>query len=295
MPRRARQHLVSLYKNFFLSRKQWNVILDKEIRSIEKVHSPLYENTCLHTAVVFDCSTASYRQWLTRAKSSFLNVRYPHKKALEFFFSAMLLNIQKDDIVLDAAGGRSEYLSNIRNVVGCRNLYVNDQIYSTGNVKRGGVNFVGGDVTAIGLPDGAVTKIACHHAVEHFRGDKDARFVLEISRLLKTGGRACILPLFIADRYAEVWNIKPESCYDQRAMCIEDPSSSLPGGKDDGHFARIYDSRALSERVLATADSASLRATIMECTLDGQAVPDMSLNFGSRINRPLRALVLEKV
>ena len=38
-----------------------------------------------------------------------------------------------------------------------------------------------------------------------------------------------------------------------------------------------------------------LKSRLVECTLDGEEIPDMSVNFGSRINRPLRALVLEKV
>ncbi len=96
---------------------------------------------------------------------------------------------------------------------------------------------IGGDVSAINL----------------LRADIDTRFVSEASRLLKPNGTACIIiPLFLSNTYAEVWNIKPENHYDGRAIILLDRTASLPGAKDDGHFAIIYDLQSLTEKILKT-------------------------------------------
>lgn len=289
------KRIVSWYRNRYLNRKRRNRILDSTIRPVDKLDRHLLESTFCNGVESFDRSSDKFWCWLGKAESSYLKYQYTHKKALEFFFSAQLLEIRSDDIVLDAAGGRSEYLTQIKRHCGCQELYLNDQIFTDTPPDVNGVKIVGGDVTTMALPDSSVTKIACHHAIEHFRGDKDIKFITELSRLLRPGGRACIIPLFLSDSYAEVWNTKPETCYDARAMSIEDFTATLPGAANDGHFARIYDYKALIERVLVPARSASLRCKIIECTLDGNPVPDMSVNFGSKINRPLRALLFDKV
>lgn len=287
--------IYSSFKDIYWRRKKWNVILDVKIHPLNKIERAINDDKRFPLVESLDQTSDSFWQWLGKAKSSFLNYKYPHKKALEFFFSAKLLDIRTDDIVLDAAGERSEYLLQIKHNTLCPNLYLNDQIYTDHSVKVDGISVVGGDVTTIGLPDSSVTKIACHHAIEHFRDDKDIKFILEVARLLRKGGKACIIPLFLSDIYAETWNIQSETRYDSRALRIVDKTSSLPGANEDGHFARIYDCQAFMERIHKTADVASLSLKIIECTLDGRMIPDMSINFGSKINCPLRALVLEKV
>ncbi len=57
--------------------------------------------------------------------------------------------------------------------------------------------------------------------------------------------------------------------------------------------ARIYSFRALRSRILNLFSRFNLEWTIITCTLDGNDIPDMNVNFGSKINQPLRAMLLE--
>lgn len=153
---------------------------------------------------------------------------------------------------------------------------------------------VGGDISEINLPDSTLTKLSCHHAFEHFYDDKDIHFIREIARLLKPKGRACIIPLFLADRYVECWNIDHKVLFDASAELIVDKSSSIPGVDDDGHFARFYSANAFKYRIIEVAKDVNLSLSIVTCRLSGCDLPDMDKNFGSKLNYPLRALVLEK-
>ena len=281
-----------------------------------------------HRIVRFDRNSTEFWVWIKKCDlQEFQRYSYPHKKALEFFFSTQLLEIKNEDIVLDAAGGKSDYLITVNNFVHPSKLILQDHIYpvrmprlssedgikskfyseeginapfehSNGvynNTKeKNGILTIGGDVTEILLPEKSVDKISCHHAFEHFQENKDYLFVKEVSRLLKIGGKAVIIPLFISTSHIESWNTKKAEQFDKDAQLLIDETASLPGGDTDGHFARIYSPEALRIRILDRLNELGLAWTIVDCTLDGKNIPDMSLNVGAKINCPLRALVLTK-
>jgi len=244
--------------------------------------------------LTFDRKTEDFYRWVKNSGlKEFQRYSYPHKKALEFFFSAHILEIKSGDIILDAAGGRSNYLSAVKNTFNPSQLILVDHIYSEKNEKDD-ILIIGGDISKISLPNTSVDKIACHHAFEHFQQNIDVIFIEEISRLLKPKGRAVIIPLFIAKEYIECWNIYRSNKFDSNSKLIVDKTASLPGSDNDGHFARIYSPLALYSRILNFSKEVGLNWKIVTCTLKGQYLPDMKLNFGAKINKPLRALVLEK-
>lgn len=217
----------------------------------------------------------------------------PYKKRLEFIFTARLLELSPGDKLLDAAGGKSPYLDFARSYFGINDVYLSDHIY-TGISIHEGLTIVGGAVDSINLPDGSINKIACHHAFEHFKKDTDINFIRTISRLLANKGLACITPLFISDQYVECWNINHPNTFDSNANLLIDKSASLPGGDDDGHFARIYDIAAFTKRIITPVKETRLRAEIYELRLDNKIVPDMRKEFGSKLNAPMRALLIRK-
>lgn len=267
----------------------YNRFLDETVHSLEE---QALGNEVEH--VVLDLNSNQFRRWLAEAGFSKKDRNFRQKKALEFFFSSSILSPGEEDAVLDAAGGRSLYLDAVRNLYGSRRLYLQDQIYQGREVGEGGLTFVGGDAANIPLPDGSITRLACHHAFEHFQGDTDIRFIREVSRLLGTEGKACLIPLFLADQYVECWNIPCDTRFDENARLIVDISATLPGGDEDGHFCRIYDLQALEDRVVKTALGCGLEIRIVTCRLGGRDIPDLKRDLGSRLNHPLRALVLEK-
>ncbi len=270
-------------------KKQWNLIIDQSISPIQKIEM-------LELSVsISDLPSDSYWSWLYATDLLYRDLYYPHKKALEFFFSQHLLKISVNDKLLDAAGGRPIYLEAIRETSGCRNLFLCDHVYEGITEDSLGIKTIGGEVTRIHLPAASISKISCHHAFEHFQNDADIKFIEEIGRLLSPGGLACLIPLFLSDQYVECWNIPQIQTFDPQAELIIDDTASLPGNDDDGHFARIYDVRSLEQRVINTALKNNLRLKIIECRLDGQILPDMKKNFGSILNQPLRSLVLKKL
>jgi SAM-dependent methyltransferase len=61
---------------------------------------------------------------------------------------------------------------------------------------------IGGNAAEMPLEDGFATKMAFHCSFEHFEDDTDIRFIEEAYRLLRNGGRLCILPLYVFTEYA---------------------------------------------------------------------------------------------
>ncbi len=283
--------IIQFVKNRWRGYRGRNLKLDKEtiLMSDEAIAKLLGKEI-----IRFDRGSNDFWQWLKLAKlSEFLGYSYPHKKALEFFFSSQLLEISEEDVILDAAGGESNYLLGIKHTFHPAKLILHDQIYDVFEEKDG-ILTIDGDISSIPLPDNSVDKISCHHAFEHFQGDKDILFIKEIARLLKPGGKAAIIPLFISEKYIECWNIKHYGAFDSKAELLIDTTATLPGGPADGHFARIYSPEILRNRILNLAENVGLTWSIITCKLDRQDTPDMSLNLGAKINSPLRALLLEK-
>lgn len=270
--------------------KQWNIIIDEAVTVLEtsKLH-PL----CKH--VYSNKDEATFREWIKNTDLQFKHLDYNPKKALEFFFSMELLEINPQDHLLDAAGGESGYLDALRETKGCLNVYLSDHIYSGLHINSSGLKIVGGDIGCIALPDRSVDKIACHHAFEHFKRGKDIDFIREIGRLLRPGGRACLIPLFLVTAYTECWNIDHDRLFDDKAQLLIDKTASIPGAENDGHFARLYDPAAFQRRILVAAKKSRLIPTIVTCQIDGNDLPDMNKNFGSKLNYPLRALLLDKM
>lgn len=279
----------AIQRNRLEYRKRRNITIDNHLLPISE---GLFESLC--NIAVLDLPESRFRTWIEKSKLPFRFDKFPHKKALEFFFSSYILEFNENDVILDAAGGKSGYLDAIKKIHGCNNLYLHDQIFPESFDHSSHVRIVGGDICSIDIPGSTITKISCHHSFEHFKGDKDTGFIGEVGRLLKPGGRACIIPLFLMNYYAECWNIDQAQRFDNRAELIIDKTATIPGDDTDGHFARFYDTDALTSRVLQPARHSSLKATLVICRLDGEDQPDMEKNFGSRLNKPLRALLLEK-
>ncbi len=270
-------------------RRTWNVKIDKHAKPLAEKD---LDNICPHR--VISLTEVDFKEWLGKTSLPFRDNLFPHKKALEFFFTQAILDPAPEDHVMDAAGGRSGYLEALRTLRGCRHLYLTDHIYDGHSLTPDGYHVVGGDISSIELPDNSLTRISCHHAFEHFKGDRDSGFIKEIARLLRPGGKACIIPAFLTTSYVECWNERPTTQFDPEAEVLMDRTASIPGAEDEGYFARFYSMDAFKQRVLDVALSRGLEARLITCKLDGRDIPDMVRNFGSALNCPMRALVLSK-
>ena len=119
------------------------------------------------------------------------------EKSLEHYLVAILLDLQKDDVYIDIANNSSPTPEIYHRLYGC-NVYRQDLLFSPG--IHG--NVIGGDAGAMPVADGFATKMALHCSFEHFEQDADIRFVAEAGRVLSSGGKLCIVPLYLFTAYA---------------------------------------------------------------------------------------------
>lgn len=119
------------------------------------------------------------------------------EKSLEHYLAAKLLNLSREDIYIDIANANSPAPEIYHKLYGCK-VYRQDLLFPEG--VHG--NVIGGDAGNMPIEDGFATKMALHCSFEHFEQDSDIRFIKEASRVLRKGGKLCIVPLYLFNRYA---------------------------------------------------------------------------------------------
>jgi len=246
----------------------------------------------------FNINKEGYERWVQQYFPKWVNQfgYLMHKKLLEFFTTFSLLDISDEDIYMDAAGGQKSYASGLT----AKKIYLQDRIISQdlrfdiGNR----VEYIECDAGKITLPNESIDKISCHHSFEHFQYDSDISFIKEVQRLLRLNGKCCIIPIFIANHYAELTDqLTFRKKFDSKSKIIIDPTATLPGGKSCGNYARIYSVEAFRKRVIKNINHSKFKVTIVELRMDGERVPDLTLQCHKSVtalNRPYRAMLIER-
>ncbi len=243
-----------------------------------------------------DFSAQSLRAWVAHWYPHHPARDYRHKKTFEFFVTCQLLQPGHEDVLLDVGGAQRTYIDKTC----CRRKIVQDvRIAPAFRAEFGDqLELVEGNAARIDLASGSVTRIACHHAFEHFQADADMGFIEEIKRLLALGGLCCVVPLLIGRDYIEVTDDPTFALHgDARAHYVVDPSAALSGGAESGSFARIYDCRAFKERILSQLDPRWFKTVLIQPHIDHQPMPDLTLPIHrtvTAVNRPYRALLIER-
>jgi SAM-dependent methyltransferase len=164
-----------------------------------------------------------------------------HEKSLEHFIAAELLALQGDDVYIDVASEGSPVPEIYARLYGCRS-FRQDLSYPPG--LNG--DTIGGDAAAMPVPDCFASKLGLHCSFEHFEGDADVRFARSLQRVLRPGGRVCIVPLYLYDTYAIQTDPQVSAPagvrFEEDAVLYLDPSWQNRHG-------RFYDARHLAERV----------------------------------------------
>lgn len=119
------------------------------------------------------------------------------EKSLEHYLAAELLNLSKEDIYIDIANANSPTPEIYHNLYGCK-VYHQDLWFPKG--IHG--NIIGGDASNMPIKDGFATKMALHCSFEHFEQNSDILFIREACRVLQKGGKLCILPFYLYNKYA---------------------------------------------------------------------------------------------
>lgn len=180
-------------------------------------------------------------------------------------------------VYVDVAGtADSPYHEMLRLLAGTPKVYIQDLKFPPG--VNG--NMIGGSAADLPLPDASVDAMTLHCSIEHFEGDADTGFVKEAGRVLRPGGKVCIVPLYLG----------------QYPFILCDPSwgRDITADKDTVvHFnprwgerhGRFYSGETLSARILRPAEESGLAARIMHFKNVLDLNPEAYTHFG---------LILEK-
>lgn len=174
------------------------------------------------------------------------------EKSLEHYLAAKLLQLSPDDVYIDIAAAGSPVSSIYGRLWGCQ-TYRQDWVFPTGLHR----DVIGGDASKMPVSDGFATKMAMHCSFEHFEGDSDIRFISEASRVLRRGGRLCILPLYLFERYAI--QTDPSSYPKGGVKFEQDAELFCSKGWGERH-GRFYDPPHLASRIISNLGN--LRPTI---------------------------------
>lgn len=188
-----------------------------------------------------------YTNYYNSIKSSFA------EKTLEHYLAMKLLDLNEHDVYIDIANARSPTPEIYQKLHGCK-TYRQDLIFEPG--FHG--DTIGGDASAMPLPNGFASAMALHCSFEHFEGDTDIRFIREAKRVLIPGGRMCILPLYTFFKYAIQTDPKayPDFKIEEKAIIYH----ALGWGNRHGRF---YDVPHLINRVRNNLDGMKMKIYII--------------------------------
>lgn len=176
------------------------------------------------------------------------------EKALEHYVGARLLELGPDDVYVDVGADNSPFAEIAERLYGCTS-YRLDGAYRPGLHGR----CLGSDVGSIGLPDGSVDKMAAHCAFDHFQGDADRAFLREAARLIRPGGRLCILPLYLSDVTTNF--VDPSAWLTPPSLDLDVRVAEVPGWGYE--FTRYYSPEAFLALV---SRQAALSLRVFEIT-----------------------------
>ena len=99
-----------------------------------------------------------------------------------------------DDVFVDIASCSSPFADIVERLDNCI-AYRQDLDFPPGVNGR----TIGGSAEHLPIADGFFSRMTLHCSFEHFEGDADIGFVKEAGRVLRPGGAACILPLYVSE------------------------------------------------------------------------------------------------
>jgi SAM-dependent methyltransferase len=199
------------------------------------------------------------------------------KKLLEYYVSLELLDIRKDEVVIDVASEWSIFPDVLRALTGAT-IYQQDLIYPPGIHGH----HIGGNAAHMPIPAGFADKLVLHNAFEHFEGNADTEFIKEAWRVLRPGGLLCILPLYLAEKYHILTDPlvrRPGIVWDEGAQIIERPWWH-------NRFGRFYDTKAFEQRILTAAEDVGFDATIYHITNIREVLSQSDMHFALIMKKP---------
>ena len=227
----------------------------------------------------YNIDLTEYYQYLNDAKYH----EYPYlrdgkdknfpEKSLEHFLAYKLLNLKKNDVYIDIANAGSPTPEIYKKLSSCA-TYRQDLIFPNG--LNG--NIIGGDAGNMPISNGFATKMALHCSFEHFEGDSDMLFIKEANRILRPGGKLCILPLYLFTRYA----IQTDPAYSSLKKYEKNAIYYCAKGYGNKH-GRFYDVTNFINRIVNNMGDLRLKVFRLENVKEVDA--DCYLHFAALFER----------
>jgi len=211
-----------------------------------------------------------FAAWVKSSKYPFFSyVVNRSEKFLEHQVSVDLLDLPRHGLLIDVAAGRSSF-AQIMQRRGYR-VIAQDQAFRRG-LHRGRL---GGDATALALADESADGMALHCSFDHFEGDADSRFMREAARVLKRGGRAVILPLYLHQEYINL----TDPLYARTPVTFDQSARTVASFGFANRFGRHYSLEALQWRVVQPAIESGLEPKVHRIVNGSSIDPAIYLNF----------------
>lgn len=175
------------------------------------------------------------------------------EKALEHYLAAKLLQLSPSDTYVNVMTAGSPAPKIYSDLFGVRSLI---HEASSDSYFLENENQLGSSPALLPLPNGSVDKLALHCGFEHLEGDEDIQFIKKVSQVLKPGGKACIVPLYLSNNYGIITD--PEVAV-QEGTTFEDGVMVYCMRGWNNRFGRFYDPEHLFERVLKNIDGLTLK------------------------------------
>jgi SAM-dependent methyltransferase len=213
-PDNAYRAIVQKMKNAFLWDYYYSSLREPKTKvrtpklnsAIEDIVDQLKKNRI--PVIDFEIHIDDFRQYLEKAQYNKFQGYYGAgkgenfiEKSLEHYLAAKVLKISKNDVYIDVASSNSPVAEIYYKLYGCK-TYRQDLKFPIGVSG----NTIGGDACNMPIEDGFATKMALHCSFEHFEEESDIRFIKEASRVLRKGGKLCIVPLYLFEDHIIIIN-----------------------------------------------------------------------------------------
>ena len=205
--------------------------------------------------VDYDIDRDDFNQWLH-------NIKFPDayskaygdtftEKALEHYLSSKLLDLDTNDVFVDVAAASSPWYDLVEKMYRCNTFAVDLHFPADRHDSR----LIECDATSMPFDDGSISKIALHCAYEMFENDADTNFIREAGRVLKSGGKIIILPLYMSDFYYILSSPKAN----RKGINYGKAKRVWRDDKYKIRFSRHYSVGAFKERVVDYSDKLALK------------------------------------
>ncbi len=178
-----------------------------------------------------------------------------YEKALQHFIAANLLNLSANDIIVDIASHNSCAHKIYSDFIGCK-IYTQDIKFPEGiHGSR-----IGGSASCLPFEKNSVSKMSLHCSFEHFEGEEDLLFIQEAARVLRPGGKMCIIPLYLYEKYS----IQTNPLYSRKLVSFDKDAELYCSKKWFNSYGRFYDVQQLQKRVLQYCGPLNLKIYVLE-------------------------------